>query len=115
MSQVVINDVSLEFDMADYDFQVKYKAAFDKMGETEKELQKIGSVPDMTKEYCQMFYTLFDDLFGAGTGEKLFCGKYNTVAVENAYIEFLNAVDAQVKEINAHRLKAANKYRPKKR
>lgn len=115
MSQVVINDVSLEFDMADYDFQVKYKAAFDKMAKTEKELQKIGSVPDMTKEYCQMFYALFDDLFGIGTGEKLFCGKYNCITVENAYMEFLSAVDAQVKEINAHRLKAANKYRPKKR
>lgn len=115
MSQVVINDVSLEFDMADYDFQVKYKNAFDRMAESEKDLQKIGSVPDMTKEYCQMFYTLFDDLFGAGTGEKLFGGKYNSLAVENAYIEFLDAVEAQVKEINAHRLKAANKFRPKKR
>ena len=115
MSQVVINDVSLEFDMADYDFQVKYKAAFDKMAEAEKELQKIGSVPDMTKEYCQIFYNLFDDLFEPGTGEKLFGGKYNSLAVENAYIEFLDAVEAQVKEINAHRLKAANKFRPKKR
>ena len=47
MSQYVlhgINDVEVEveIDMADYDFQVKYELAFEKMAEDEKALQVVG-------------------------------------------------------------------------
>ena len=39
-----------------------------KMAKTEKELQKAGKASEITRGYCDMFYALFDDIFGAGTG-----------------------------------------------
>ena len=64
MSQVIINDVELDIEMDDADFQARYEAAFEKMSEAEKELQKVGKASDITKGYCDMFYELFDDIFG---------------------------------------------------
>ena len=58
------NDVELEIDMEDYDFLQKYEKAFDSLGKREKELQKVGEQAVIVKEYCEMFYQLFDDIFG---------------------------------------------------
>ena len=63
------NDVELEIDMEDYDFLQKYEKAFDVMGVKEEELKKTGTRSGIVKEYCDMLYRLFDDIFGDGTGE----------------------------------------------
>ena len=77
MSLYKINDVELDIDMEDYDFQVKYEKAFDQLEQDEKELQKIGKASEITKAYCEMFNRLFDNIFGEGTSTKLFDGKFN--------------------------------------
>ena len=66
------NDVELEIDMEDYDFLHKYEKAFETLEKKESELQKVGTQTVIIKEYCDMFYQLFDDIFGPGTGNKLF-------------------------------------------
>ena len=38
-------------------------------GVKEEELKKTGTRSGIVKEYCDMFYRLFDDIFGDGTGE----------------------------------------------
>ena len=68
------NDVELEIDMEDYDFLQKYEKAFDVMGVYEEELKKTGTRSGIVTEYCDMFYLLFDAIFGDGTGERLFLG-----------------------------------------
>ena len=60
MSQYVLHgiddaEVEVEIDMADYDFQVKYEEAFEKMQEEEKELQKTGKNSEITKGYSIIF------------------------------------------------------------
>lgn len=117
MSQHVlhgINDVEVEveIDMADYDFQVKYEEAFEKMQAEEKELQKTGKNSEITKGYCEMFNHLLDNILGEGTSEKLFKGKYNTVTTDRVYGEFLEICSSQVKANSAERTRIINKYIP---
>lgn len=108
----VREDLSLEVHMDDVEFQERYENAFEKLGQKEKELQKVGKVSEISKGYCQMFYELFDDLFGTGTGEKIFEGKMNTTLCEKTYDSFIEHVSNEVKKINVERSKRLNKYKP---
>jgi MoaA/NifB/PqqE/SkfB family radical SAM enzyme len=115
MSQYVlhgIDEVEVEIDMADYEFQVKYEKAFEEMIKEEKALQKVGKNSEITKGYCEMFNHLFDNILGEGISEKLFAGKYNTLTTNRVYGELLEICSAQVKSNNAERDKIINKYRP---
>lgn len=113
MSLFKWNDVELELEMDDYDSQKKYEAAFEKMAETEKKLKKVGTVSELTKGYCDMFYQLYDDIFGAGTGDELFKGKRKISEVDACYEEFIKTVSSQIAEINKTRARMLNKFTPK--
>lgn len=121
MSQIwKYNNVELEFDMGDVDTQELYEKAFTKMEETEKNLPKTGSYSELSRAYCQMFYALYDDLFGAGTGKKLLGEKYNVRKTEECYNSFLTFVRAQLAEINQIRAntlgnRKIRRYKGKKR
>ena len=104
--------MEVEIDMADYDFQVKYEDAFEKMQAEEKELQKTGKNSEITKGYCEMFNHLLDNILGEGISEKLFGGKYNTLITDRVYGEFLDICSTQVKANNAERTRIVSKYRP---
>lgn len=109
------NNVELEVDMDDVEFQEKYEQAFKRAGETEKELQKVGSLSQITRDYCQMFYQIFDDIFGLGTGNKLFGGKYNARLVEEAYDSFLLHCKQEVDAINKRRSGNIKKYQVRRK
>lgn len=100
MGQWKWNDVSLEVDFADVEFQKKYEAAFEKVEGREKELMKVGRISEISEGYCEMFFMLFDDIFGTGTSEKLFGGKKNIMAVNECYDSFLAFARNEVDKIN---------------
>lgn len=106
------NDVELEIDMEDYDFLQKYEKAFDAMGIKEEKLKKIGAQSEIMEEYCDMFYQLFDDIFGPGTGDKLFGGKKNARICEECYSEFIAECNKRVLEVNKRRNAMMNKFKP---
>lgn len=106
------NDVELEVDMEDADFLEKYEKAFDAMGLQEEKLQKTGVQSAIVKEYCNMFYRLFDDIFGEGTGERLFSGKHNVRICEECYDAFIAECRDQVQSVNKRRSVMLNKYKP---
>lgn len=106
------NNVELEIDMDDYDFAQKFTKAFDELGGKEKELEKVGSLSDIVKDYCEMFYQLFDAIFGPGTGEKLFNGKRNARICEECYDSFLTECNKQVQESNRRKNAIKNKFKP---
>jgi hypothetical protein len=114
MSQVIINDVELDIDMEDADFQERYEAAFEKMSGAEKKLQKAGKASEITRGYCDMFYSLFDDIFGDGTGEKLFKGKRSISLVNDTYDQFISVCSQQAKEAQNRMKKMVSKYAPNK-
>ena len=106
------NDVELEIDMEDYDFLQKYEKAFDVMGVKEEELKKTGTRSGIVKEYCDMFYRLFDDIFGDGTGEKLFLGKRNVRICEECYTDFIAECQKGVLEANKRKNAMMSKLKP---
>lgn len=106
------NDVELEIDMEDYDFLQKYEKAFNVMGVAEEKLKKIGAQSEIVKEYCEMFYQLFDDIFGQGTGNKLFAGKKNARICEECYEDFLTECNKSTIEANKRRNAMMNKFKP---
>lgn len=108
------DDVELEVDFEDADFQERYEKAFDKLEGSEKELQKTGKLSEITKKYCEMFWMLYDDIFGEGTAEALFHGKKNSRVCEECYDSFITFCAEQVKEINKKRNSRFAKYKVKK-
>ena len=106
------NEVELEIDMEDYDFLRKYEKAFDAMGIVEEKLKKIGAQSEIVKEYCDMFYRLFDDIFGPGTGDKLFSGKKNVRICEECYDDFISECKKSVLEANKRKNAMMSKFKP---
>lgn len=106
-------NVELEVDMDDVEFQEKYENAFERMGNTEKELQTTGTLSGFSKNYCMMFFNLYDDIFGKGTSEKMFSGKMNIREVEDSYDSFIDFCRKEVAEINKRRASRVKKYQLK--
>lgn len=101
MSQIwKYNNVELELDMGDIETVERYEKAFTKMEETARKLPKTGVYSEMSRAYCGMFYDLYDDLFGTGTGEKLMGKRYNVREAEKCYNAFLTFVRSQIREID---------------
>lgn len=110
MSQIwkPTKDLELEFDLADYEFMKKYEDAFKKMEQSEKRIQKAGAGSDIIKEYCQLFYDLYDDIFGEGTSQKIFKGKYNVSLCDLTYESFLKCAELNAKEVRAIQSRLTN-------
>ena len=106
------NGIELEVDLQDANFAEKYEDAFQKMSDAEKKLQKDGKNSELIKNYCRMFFSLFDDLYGPGTSEKLFAGKMNAGYVDEAYSRFIDAAKRSSIEAAKRRSDFLQKYAP---
>lgn len=106
------NGVTLEVDLQDADFAESYEKAFARMEESEKELQKVGVNSEMIRGYCNLFYQLFDDIYGDGTGEKLFSGKKNARMCDEAYRNFLTAAKKDADDARNQRMSFISRFTP---
>ncbi len=64
------------------------------------------------RAYCEMYCTLFDDLFGAGAAQKLFEGRRNARECDEVYDSFLGFVKAQNAGTLARREKLVQAWVP---
>lgn len=110
-----INGLELELDIEDAETSEKYFSAFEKMEQKEKEIQKNGKYSEFIKAYSNMFYELFDNLFGTGTAEKIFDGKKNARLCDEVYDNFLSFVKKQSEEALNRRNSIKTKYNPNNR
>lgn len=106
------NDVELEIDMDDAKFLERYENAFENMEAKETELTKTGKQSAIARQYCEMFYQLFDDIFGAGTGEKLLGSRRNTRVCDECYTSFISECQKNVFESNKRKNAMMNKFKP---
>ena len=116
MSQTLweINGLSLELDMEDYETNKRYIKAFEEMAKKEKEMQKDGDLSEKIKNYCLLFYDLYDAIFGKGVGEKIFKSKYNSRICDEIYEDFLKFIQSQQEAITQRKEQIFN-YDPKRR
>ena len=110
-----INGVQLDIDMGDVAFIERYEKAFEKMEENEAKVPKTGTTTDRAKAFVSIFYELFDDIFGEGTGNAIFGGKCNIRMCLDAYDDFLEICKSQIDETNKSIAKKYSKYMSKNR
>ena len=111
MSQIFkFNELELPVDMSDADFVEAYENALDTLGEAEKNLMKTGKTSGIIRQYCQVFRTFFDDIYGEGTAEMLYGDKYNARLCEDSYDAFLSCCLKDKEESETHRMQIVGKY-----
>lgn len=111
--KIKIFETELEFDVADVEFIEKYEKGLEDMKAKDEELGKLESVASQMKAYCQAIFDYFDYLFGEGTSDKIFGGKYNVTLCDSAFDILINNVYVAVSEQqkkNKERKKKYNKY-----
>lgn len=98
-----INDVSLEYDFEDIESVERYEKAFEAMLVDEKNLKKDGSISKLMMDYCDMYWHLFDRLFGEGTANKIFNGRKNVRICDEVYESFIQFAKEEIAKSNARR------------
>lgn len=106
------NGVTLEVDLQDLEFAEKYEAAFLRMEEDEKSVRKAGKTSEIIREYSEMYYRLFDGIYGQGTADKLFSGRKNVRMCDEAYAAFIGAAKSDVADARQRRSEFVARYAP---
>lgn len=105
---IKINEYELEeLDLLDAEVLEKYENALDDVMENTKNITSDKS-SEVIKKCCKQVYKFFDLLWGEGTGEKVFKGKYNILVCFDAFDE-VNKKAAEQRKVLDERF---NKYSP---
>lgn len=78
---LIINGIKLEGDLMDADFMEKFESSMIKMRDS-AQAKKRENFPTAAANYraqCEVVNTCFDEIFGAGTAQKLFGGKMSVM------------------------------------
>ncbi len=78
MSLYKFGSFEVEFDPTDVDFVEKYEAAVAEYQERITTVSKEGKASEVMMRLCNIFYNVFDGIFGKGSSKKMF-GKTNSV------------------------------------
>ena len=93
-----VNFDTLNFDATDADTLQKYLDAMQIVSEKANRLDKDAPQPKQYQYLCETVKPCFDDIFGAGTGEKI-CGANNSLrACTNALRELVEEYNHQMSE-----------------
>lgn len=103
-----INDLELEFDIFDLENSEKYEKAFGQMNVEEKAIKLDGKMSEFIRSYCDMYYHLFENLFGKEIADNL-CKRYNSNEWEQVYGSFLDYIQSQNNEAQKMRASIVNR------
>lgn len=103
-----INNLELEFDIFDLENSEKYEKAFEEMSAEEKAIKRDGKMSEFIRSYCDMYYHLFENLFGKETADKM-CKRYNSNEWEQVYGSFLDYIQSQNNEAQKVRASIVNR------
>lgn len=93
MSVYKFGNFEMEFDPTDVAFVEKYEIAVTKYQERITTVSKEGKASEVMMRICDIFYDVFDSLFGKGTSKKMF-GKTNSVDLcVKAFKQLVNAMN----------------------
>ena len=106
------NDVELHLDMSDVAEMEHYEKVIARFDDSRKKLPKDGPYSQVMRVFCTNLRDFFDDMFGAGTAEKLFADRLNGSELTEAYEDFLRFVAAQGERISAITNRISERYSP---
>lgn len=106
-----INGLELPFDFEDENYMERYARAFEHMKESAKNEPKTGMRHEYIHFYCDVYYQLFDELFGRGTSDKLFNGQRNMRLCDEVFDSFLKFVRSTMKASQDYTVARKQYYR----
>lgn len=110
-----MNGIALTIDLENADDAERYETAFEQMAAEEAQIAKESRKSAQIRGYCMMYKHLFDNIFGAGTSDRLFAETpMNAAAYEDVYDSFLDYVRGQTAAAAKRRTERFGKYLPKK-
>lgn len=110
-----ISGITLTLDLENADDVERYENAFEKMAAEEAQIAKDSKKSVQIRAYCTLYRNLFDNIFGAGTSDKIFADMpMNAAAYEDVYDSFLDYVRGQTAAAAKRRADRFSKYTPKK-
>ena len=93
MSLYKFGNFEVEFDPTDVAFVENYELAVTEYQERIATVSKEGKVSEVMMRLCNVFYNVFDGLFGKGTSKKMF-GKTNSVDIcVKAFKQLVNGMN----------------------
>ena len=92
---ITINGVDLDFNIYDYETALHYESALTRI---QSETTKPGGLAETIKAQCELVFDFFDEVFGPGTAEQVFQGKYDFRVCTAALGDVINAAKAQQQE-----------------
>ena len=104
------NGASFHFDIEDIEDLQRYEDAYEQMAVDQKLIKKDGKKSEYVKSYCDMIRRMFDNILGAGAGEKICGERYNSRTDTDAYNAFLAFVAAQTDAGVAQKAALATTY-----
>ena len=106
------NDHEFKLDLTDVDNIELYEKTFAKMQEDIKAMSPAGSQSEIVRAYCKTLREVFDNLFGAGTSDKLFGQRNNATEITACYENFLEFVTGQNKSLTDLQNRITSRYSP---
>ena len=101
-----INGGRFAFDFDDLECMDRYEAACKEMQRRSEEAPKFESRQEFIRYYCESFFAFYDAIFGAGTADQIFNGRYNMDLCDQVYDEFLGWVTKSVKRLGRKKIPA---------
>lgn len=99
MDKVMINGVELEVDFTDAETFEKVQTAVDHLDEFEEtDKYDVQNVPDTMRHVCKGYNRFFDEVFGAGTSDKLFQGRNSVKEHKDAFIQMTDICNKQIND-----------------
>ena len=98
-----INGLEVECDLDDALMFEKYENAFEAMEKEEKAIPKDGKRSVFVRGYCDLYFHLFEFLFGNEVAVKLVENRYHMGQWEDVYESFLEFIGNQVDAMNERR------------
>lgn len=111
-----INGLSLpfNFDFNDLESMRKYEDIFTTMQARAERMKSCKLRTDVIKIQCEAVFEAFDSLFGEGTADKLFHGKYNIDTCDAMMDQFSKFVNESVLKSDQNRVQRIQRYQGKK-
>ena len=107
-----INGYSFPFDFDDWEMMKRYEDAFRKMENNAHSAPKNIPRSETIKFICDANYTLYDDLFGKGSADKIFNGVRNSRLCDEVYDGFLKFVEENCGVTDKVRVEKLQRYIP---
>lgn len=89
-----------EIDTADLDFMEKFEEKSLALEKDTDKVNKQGKRSEFIRAMCNLAFAYFDSLFGEGTADLMFDGKFNLRMCDGAMFALADAIETDQKEYN---------------